>query len=76
MNFDNVKDFPLLKFEVLATCSSEISLIEVGSIGVFEIARKVRSCIRKLIGFVANQEVISSSKSWSIRFKAANCLVL
>jgi len=41
-----MKYFPLLKFEVFATCSCEISFIEVCPIRMLKVTRKIGSGVR------------------------------
>ena len=70
-----MKNFPLLKFEVFPTCPCKFSFIEIIWIRMLKISRKVASGIWHFIGFISNQEVISSAKSGAITLKATNCFV-
>jgi len=75
MKLNNMKYLPFLKFKIFTTCSSEIPFIEVCSIWMLKITRKIGSCIREFVWFISNQQIVATSKCWTIWTKTANCLI-
>lgn len=76
MQLDDVVDLPLNQFEIFATSPREVSLIEIGSVGMFEIAREVAGGIGELVSLVADQQVVATSEGRSVGLEAANGFIL
>lgn len=69
VQFQHLKHLPFLNFEIFTTRACEISFIKFVHIGVLKISRKIAGCIWKLIRFVSDQQVITSTESRSVRFE-------
>jgi hypothetical protein len=66
VQLDDVVDLPLDQLEVLATCSGEVPLVEVGAVGVLEVTGEVGGGIGQFIGSVPDEEIIASPEGGSI----------
>lgn len=76
VQLDDMIDFPLDEFEVLATGAGEVTFIEISPVGVFEISGKIAGGVRQLVCLVANQQVVTAAEGGPIRLEAANRLIL